>query len=39
MVFFLKQKFEPFQLVEAALAWHVLELQEARQVRERAPQP
>ena len=37
--FFFKNIFEPFQLGEAALAWHALEPQEARQVLEGAPQP
>ena len=37
--FFFKEIFEPFQLGEAALAWHVLEPQEARQVLEGVPQP
>ena len=32
-----KNFFEPFHLGEATLAWYALHLQEARQVRERAP--
>ena len=32
-----KKFFEPIHLGEATLAWYALHLQEARQVRERAP--